>query len=80
MNVLEIILAIVNILVALGIIYLVLQQSENDQGLGTLSGNSTDSFYSANKGRTKDVILRKVTTVLVVIFVVINIALGIMIG
>ena len=79
MDVMVTILAVVIILIALGTIYLVLQQDENDQGLGTLSGN-TDSFYSTNKGRTKDVFLNRLTKILITAFIILNVVVNLMIG
>lgn len=79
MDVMVTILAVVIILIALGTIYLVLQQDENDQGLGSLSGN-TDSFYNTNKGRTKDVFLTRLTKILITAFIVLNVVVNLMIG
>ncbi len=80
MNVLLVILSIINILVAVGIIVLVLFQDSNDQGMGSMAGTSTDSFYSGNMGRTKDVFMRKATLVLGIVFVVLTIAIGMIVG
>ncbi len=80
MNTLLTILAVINILVAVAVIFLVLQQDEGDQGLGSMSGSNNESFYSDNKGRSKDVLLRKITTGLIAAFVIINIVIGAMLG
>ena len=76
MKVLVTILAVVNLLIAIALVILIVQQDNDDQGLGTLSGNNIDSYYSGNRGRTKDVFMRRLTTILAVVFVVINVVLG----
>ncbi len=80
MNTLLIILAVVNIIIAVAIVFLVLQQDSDDQGLGTISGSNNESFYSENKGRTRDVLLRKITTGLLITFIVINVVVGMILG
>lgn len=80
MDVLVIILAVVDILVAIGIVVLVLFQDANDQGMGSLAGQNNDSFYKGNMGRTKDVLMRKLTIALGIAFVVLTIIIGILIG
>ncbi len=80
MNILLIILAVLLILVAVAIVLLVLFQDANDRGMGTLAGSSNDSFYNSNMGRTKDVLMRKLTIILGVVFVALVIAIGMIIG
>ena len=46
MKVLVTILAVVNILIAIALVILIVQQDNDDQGLGTLSGNNIDSYYN----------------------------------
>ncbi len=80
MNTMIIILAVLNILVCIGLILLVLFQNANDRGMGTMAGSSNDSFYSSNLGRTKDVLMKRLTIILGVAFVVLTVTIGILIG
>ncbi len=45
MGVLLIVLSVIDILVCISLVTLVLFQDSNDQGMGSLAGNSHDSFY-----------------------------------
>ena len=80
MNILLIILAVLLILIAVAIVLLVLFQDTNDRGMGTLAGSSNDSFYNSNKGRTKDVLMRKLTIGLGIAYVAIVIVIGKIMG
>lgn len=74
------ILSILDILICIFIVVLVLFQDSNDRGMGTLAGGSNDSFYSSNMGRTKDVLMRKLTIILSICFVVLTIVIGKLLG
>lgn len=47
---------------------LVLMQEGKGYGLGSLSGGNSDSYWSQNKGRSKEGVLVKTTRVLLIIF------------
>lgn len=74
MNTGAIILAVIDILLCIALVAFVIAQEGNSQGLGSLAGNS-ESFFGQNQSRSKDVILRKVTTFIAVVFVVITMIL-----
>lgn len=59
---------------ALAIIILVLMQPSASEGMGVLSGQSYDSFYSKNKVRTPEGIMKRVTVVIAIFMVVLAIA------
>lgn len=80
MNTLLIILSIIMIFVAAGIILLVLFQDTNDRGMGSMAGGSNDSFYSNNRGRTKDVLMRKLTIILAITFGILTVVIGLLLG
>ncbi len=80
MRALIITLSVIDILVCIAIVLLVLFQDSNDQGMGTLAGASNDSFYSSNKGRTKEVLMRKLTIILGIAFAVLTIVIGRLLG
>lgn len=61
-------LTIVFIIVSVALMIVVLMQEGKENGLtGTLTG-STDTYWSKNKGRSKDAVMRKITVVLAVLF------------
>mgnify|MGYP001291919038 CR=1 FL=1 len=80
MDVLLIVLSVIDILVCISLVTLVLFQDSNDQCMGSLAGNSHDSFYSNNKGRTKDVLMRRLTIILAIVFVVLTVTIGLILA
>lgn len=63
------IVGVLHIIVALVIITVILLQQAKKPGMsGVLGGNMDNSYYGRNKGRTRDGILAKVTTVCAIIF------------
>ena len=59
---------------ALALIVLVLLQPAASEGMGALTGQSYDSFYSKNKVRTPEGIMKRLTVVLSIVIVVVSIA------
>ncbi|MBQ9341350.1 MAG: preprotein translocase subunit SecG [Lachnospiraceae bacterium] len=76
MTALKIILAILFILAGLALTVIVLMQEGKQQGLGAISG-AADTYWGKNKGRSMEGILVKITTGLVVVFLVISLLLNI---
>lgn len=71
MGTLEIIIGAAVLLVSLIITIICLMQEQKPQNAtSALSGASNDSFYDKNRGRTKEARLKKITTVLTVLFFV----------
>ena len=71
MTALQIVFGIVLVLLALVIIFLVLMQDGNQQGLsGAISGGSSESFFGKNKGRTDEAKKAFITKILAVVFMV----------
>jgi preprotein translocase subunit SecG len=63
------IVTIAFIVISVPISVIILLQQGKDQGLGSLSGQLSDSSYWAkNKGRSKEGILVKLTSVLIVLY------------
>ena len=62
------------IILAIFIILLILVQEGNQQGLGAISGGSSESFFGKNKGRTDEAKKAFLTKVLVGIFAVVVLA------
>lgn len=78
MNVYEIIGGVLLVITCLLTVLLCLFQDSNQQQNMTsaITGGANDSFYGKNEGRTKEAILRKITTVLLIVFFVLTIAVN----
>lgn len=74
MNTAAIILAVIDIIICIAMVALVIMQEGNSQGLGSIGG-AADTFFGKNKGRSIDVVFKKITTVLAVVFAVVTIVL-----
>ncbi len=74
---------ILDILTCIGLIVTVMMQDSKSKGLGVLSGDSSsgmDTFYGKTKGRTKEGILKTLTTVFAIAFAVFTIVLYLLTG
>lgn len=70
-------LSIIFIIVCVALTIVVLMQEGKNQGLsGSISGAGGDTYWSKNKGRSKDAVMVKITTVLGVVFIVLAILLS----
>lgn len=75
----EILKTIILILFAIDCIALtivVLLQEGKSAGLGSLAGSSDSTYWGQNKGRSKEGMLSKATTVLAILFIVLAAALN----
>ena len=75
MSALQIILTIVDAIVAVAIVILFLVQEGNDRGMGVVAGASSDSYYSKAKGRSLEEQLKRWTSICAVIFAVVSVVL-----
>ena len=75
MSALQIILTIVDAIVAVAIVALFLIQEGNDRGMGVVAGASSDSYYSKAKGRSPEEQLKRWTSICAVIFAVVSVVL-----
>ena len=75
MDIVKIILTVILIIACIVLTVIVLMQEGKGNGLGALSG-STDTYYSKNKGRTKEGQLERFTKILAVLFFVIALVLN----
>lgn len=79
MNALLIVLAIVDILVCAGLVVLVVFQEGNSRGLGSIAGGA-ETFLGKSKGRSIDALLKKLTSVLAIVFAVLSVAIYLLTG
>ena len=77
MSVLKTVITIILVIVSIILSIVVLMQEGKQEGLGSLAGGaSTDTYWSKNKGRSKEGALKKSTTVLAVIFFILALLLN----
>lgn len=79
MGPLQIIGGILLILSSLLLITIVIMQESKQSGLGAMTGGSSDSYLSKNKGKTMDAKLVLITKIFAIAFFVITIALNLVI-
>ncbi len=79
METVAIIIAIIDILISVGLVILVVFQEGNSKGLGVIGGGA-ETFFGKSKGRSIDVILKKLTTVAAGIFAILTIILYLLTG
>lgn len=77
MGVWSIVLGSVLILAAIAIIFVIILQQGNQQGLGVVTG-AADSYFSKNKARSIDAFLSRWTKVFAAVFVLIVVALNVL--
>ena len=79
MDILKGIVTVLYVINCLVLIVICLMQSKDDEGAsGAIVGGSSSSFYEKNKGRTKVGMLKRLTIILAITFVILTIALGIL--
>ena len=75
MSALQIVLSIIDAIVAIAIVVLFLAQEGNDRGMGVVAGASSDSYYSKSKGRSLEEQLKRWTAISAVIFAIVSVVL-----
>ena len=76
MQALKIVLIFLLIVICVALTVIILFQEGKQNGLGSLSGQF-DSYWSRNKGRSREGLLVKLTTVCVILFFVLSAVLNI---
>jgi preprotein translocase subunit SecG len=74
--VLRTVLTVALIIVSIALVIMVLMQEGKDAGLGAISG-AYETFWSKNKGRSKEAAMVRITEILAVAFFVLTIVLNI---
>jgi len=77
MDVLKTVLMILFIIVSVALTIIILFQEGKSAGLGSLSGQNLESYWSKNKKRSKEGLLVRLTSALVVVFFVLAAVLNI---
>ncbi len=76
MSVLGYVVGVVFMLICAALVVLVLAQEGKSQGLGAIQGTVENTYWGKNKGRSREGILKKVTIILSVLFIVIALLLN----
>jgi preprotein translocase subunit SecG len=70
-------LTILYLIICIAIVVIVMLQDSKGQGLAAaLSGNGGGTYWSKNKGRSKEGMLNKLTIVLAVLFIILSVVLS----
>lgn len=69
-------LIIIHLIFALALIVIVLLQHGKQEGLSGAIAGGAETFFGKNKGRTVDAMLKKVTSVVAILFIVTSLALA----
>lgn len=78
MEIVKNIIIAIYLIVCVALVFLITKQSKEDSGAsGTVMGASASNFYEKNKGKTKEGKIKRATIILAVVFVILNVALGI---
>ena len=75
MAVVKVLLSIIYVVLGIAISVVILMQEGKSNGLGSAIGGMADSYWSKNKGNSKQEILKKITAVLTVLFFVLALLL-----
>ena len=78
MEIVKNIIIAIYLIVCVALVFLITKQSKEDSGAsGTVMGASASNFYEKNKGKTREGKIKRATIILAVVFVILNVALGI---
>lgn len=70
-------LIIIHVIISIILIATVLMQHGNQQGISGAIAGGAETFFGKNKGRTIDAMLKKVTAVVAVLFIVSSVVLAV---
>ena len=76
MSVLSYVVGVVFMLICATLVVLVLAQEGKNQGLGAIQGTIENTYWSKNKGRSREGVLKRATFVLSVLFIVVSVILN----
>lgn len=76
MTVVNYVIGVVFMIVCASLVVLVLAQEGKNQGLGAIQGTVENTYWSKNKGRSREGVLKKITCFLAVLFIVMALLLN----
>ena len=65
-------MTIIYISFCVAMIGLILSQEGKQQGLGTIGGGNTETYWAKNKGHTKEGMIPRVTAILAALFLLVS--------
>ena len=75
MGILKTILTVVFILISVALTVIILAQEGKSAGLGALAGSS-ETYWNKNKGRSAEGMKKRITMILVVLFILLSVVLN----
>ena len=75
MNALDYVFGVIFILISATLVVLVLLQEGKSQGLGAILGSVENTYWGKNKGRSTEGVMKRVTVILSVLFVLLSLFL-----
>ena len=69
-------LIVIFLIISIALAVIVMMQEGKDNGLTATMGGSTDTYWSKNKGRSKEAVLMKITIVLGILYMVVALLLS----
>lgn len=76
MTALKYLFMVLFIIVSIVLTIIIMMQEGEDAGLGSLSGQSLDTYWSKNKGRSREGVIIRATAILVAVFFVLAVLLN----
>ncbi|MBR5347652.1 MAG: preprotein translocase subunit SecG [Lachnospiraceae bacterium] len=77
MNALSIVVGLLYAVICVALVVIVLSQEGKEQGLGAIGGGFTpDTYWNKIKGRSREGMLKKITVLCSVLFVVLSVLLS----
>ena len=76
MTALKYLFMVLFIIVSIVLTIIIMMQEGEDAGLGSLSGQSLDTYWSKNKGCSREGVIIRVTAILVAVFFVLAVLLN----
>lgn len=71
--IIQIVLIVSLMVLAVGLIVCILFQSSTSSGMGAIAGQSTETFYSKNKGKSLQGLLKRLTIVFAISILVVSV-------
>ena len=76
MGVLTIIIAVVDMIIALALVVLVISQEGSSQGMGSsIEGGGSDTFFGSGQARSKEHFQKRLTAIFAILFAVLTVVL-----
>ena len=75
MNALNYVVGVIFMLICAALVVLVLLQEGKSQGLGAIQGSVENTYWGKNKGRSSEGMMKKLTVVLAILFILLSVFL-----